>query len=78
MPVDDHFLDCIDLLRMDFEEIAQDVAEHDEDQAFEIVALYCEFSARMAAELRARIGADEYDRRITEYCKRRDGAGATN
>jgi len=78
MPVDEHFRDFCDLLRLQLDELAETVASHDEDEALELVALYCEYSARMAVELKQRIGDEEYDRRISEWLKRRNGVAAVN
>jgi len=75
---DEHFRDFCDLLRLQLEELAETVASHDEDEALELVALYCEYSAHMAVELKQRIGAEEYDRRISEWLKRRNGAETVN
>jgi len=78
MQHDERFRDFMDLMRLELKDCADAVATMDEDQAFEVVMLYSEHAATMAADLAHRLGHEEYNYRAAEYFRSRSGAETVN
>ncbi len=60
------------------EEIRDDLDLTPEDEAFEILMLYSEYISTWVADLVARIGKEEYNRRVAEYFAKRRGDAEVN